>query len=139
MPIRDFDLERDFDAALALWHACAPGVHVGFSDTRAEIAKKLARDPDLFLVADEGGALVGTVMGGFDGRRGMVYHLAVAEPARGQGQGRALMAELEARLRAKGCRKYYLLITADNLGILNFYRQLGWEVMPVEIMAKELE
>ena len=53
------------------------GVHVGRSDTPAEIEKKLARDPDLFLVAECEQQIIGSVIGGYDGRRGMIYHLAV--------------------------------------------------------------
>jgi ribosomal protein S18 acetylase RimI-like enzyme len=139
MVIREFDLDRDYGAALALWQTAGPGVRVGMSDTRDEIAKKLARDPDLFLVAEADGQMIGTVIGGFDGRRGMVYHLAVAEAWRGRGLGRALMAELEARLKAKGCRKYYLLVTAENRRVVNFYQRLGWDAMSVEIMGKEIK
>ncbi len=139
MLIREFDLARDYEAALALWQASGPGVRVGVSDTREEIAKKLARDPDLFLVADEAGQLIGTVIGGFDGRRGMVYHLAVAPAWRGQDLGTALMTELEARFKAKGCRKYYLLVTADNPGAITFYHKLGWAEMPVTLMGKTIE
>ena len=138
MLIREFDLARDYEAVLALWREAAPGVNVGASDTPAELAKKLARDPDLFLVMEDNGTLVATVMGGFDGRRGMVYHLAVASDQRGQDLGTTLMTELEARLRAKGCRKYYLLVKPENLGVLAFYHKLGWEAMPLTIMGKEI-
>jgi ribosomal protein S18 acetylase RimI-like enzyme len=136
--IREFDLERDYAAVYALWQASAPGVRVGMSDTPDEIAKKLRRDPDLFLVAENDGRIIGAVMGGFDGRRGLVYHLAVAAEQRGNGIGAALMNELESRLSAKGCRKYYLLVTPDNLGVIDFYRALGWSLMPVQIMGKEI-
>jgi ribosomal protein S18 acetylase RimI-like enzyme len=138
MLIREFDLDRDYPAALALWHASGPGVRVGRSDTREEIAKKLAHDPGLCLVAEEGGQLVGTVLGGYDGRRGLVYHLAVAKAHQGQGLGRALMAEQEARFRARGCVKVYLLVTAENQDVKEFYGPQGWSTMPVEIMGKEL-
>lgn len=139
MLIREFDLTRDYEAALALWQASGPGVRVGPSDAREEITKKLARDPDLFLVAEEAGQLLGTVIGGFDGRRGMVYHLAVVPTHRNQDLGTTLMRELEARLKAKGCRKAYLLITADNPSVMAFYQQLGWNEMPVTLMGKELK
>jgi ribosomal protein S18 acetylase RimI-like enzyme len=139
MRIREFDFARDYDAVLALWRASRPGVRVGPSDTPEEIAKKLRRDPDLFLVADEAGTVVGAVLGGFDGRRGMVYHLAVAPEQQGNGLGTALMEELEARLRAKGCRKYYLLVTQDNAGVVAFYERLGWSQMPVHILGKEIK
>ena len=58
---------------------------MGRSDTLAEIAKKLERDPDLFLVAESAGRIIGSVICGFDGRRGIIYHLAVASTFRGQG------------------------------------------------------
>ena len=138
MLIREFDLARDFDAVTALWQASGPGVHLGTSDTPEEIGRKLKRDPDLFLVAENEAQVVGAVLGGFDGRRGMVYHLAVTPEARGRGLGTALMAELEARLKAKGCRKYYLLVTHDNTDVTDFYQRLGWSVMPVNIMGKEI-
>jgi ribosomal protein S18 acetylase RimI-like enzyme len=136
--IREFDLARDFDAVTALWQASGPGVRLGLSDTPEEITRKLKRDPDLFLVAENEAQVVGAVLGGFDGRRGLVYHLAVTPEARGRGLGTALMAELEARLKAKGCRKYYLLVTHDNTHVTDFYQRLGWSVMPVNIMGKEI-
>jgi ribosomal protein S18 acetylase RimI-like enzyme len=136
--IREFDLARDFDAVTALWQASGPGVRLGLSDTPEEITRKLKRDPDLFLVAENEAQVVGAVLGGFDGRRGLVYHLAVTPEARGRGLGTALMAELEARLKAKGCRKYYLLVTHDNTDVTDFYQRLGWSVMPVNIMGKEI-
>ena len=138
MLIREFDLSRDYAAVLALWQTAGPGVHLGRSDTPAEISKKLQRDPDLFLVADEGGAIIGSVIGGYDGRRGLVYHLAVAPERRDGGLGRQLMTELESRLRAKGCLKAYLLVTLDNPDALAFYERLGWGEMPMHLMGKEL-
>ena len=136
--IRQFDLARDYDAVISLWRSAGPGVHIGVSDTRQEIARKLERDPDLFLVAEEAGQIVGTVIGGFDGRRGMVYHLAVAARHRGNGIGTALMNELESRLKAKGCLKYYLQITSDNVDVVNFYEQLGWQRSPHIFMSKTI-
>lgn len=136
--IREFDFPRDFAAVVVLWQSSGPGVRLGMSDTSEEIAKKLKRDPDLFLVAEDAGHVIGAVLGGFDGRRGMVYHLAVAPEHRQRGVGSALMAELESRLNAKGCRKYYLLVTHDNTDVTDFYQRLGWSVMPVNIMGKEI-
>jgi ribosomal protein S18 acetylase RimI-like enzyme len=137
MHLREFDRQRDYPAVLALWQTAGPGIHISASDSESELAKKLERDPDLFLVAEQDGALVGSVLGGFDGRRGLVYHLAVAEAWRGQGIGSALMDELEARLTARGCRKAYLLVAADYPDVTAFYQRRGWEVMDVLPMGKE--
>jgi len=137
--LREFSLPQDYDSVVALWQASGPGVHVGRSDTPAALALKLTRDPDLFLVAEAEGALVGAVLGGFDGRRGMVYHLAVAASHQGRGVGTALMAELENRLRARGCVKAYLLVVPDNTAALDFYHRLGWDTMPIHILGKDLD
>jgi ribosomal protein S18 acetylase RimI-like enzyme len=81
--------------------------------------------------------VIGTVLGGFDGRRGLVYHLAVDTAWRGRGIGSALMDELEARLMARGCRKAYLLVDGDYTEVKGFYEGRGWEVMDVLAMGKE--
>jgi GNAT superfamily N-acetyltransferase len=80
-------------------------IGIGVSDSPEEIEKKLRQAPDLFLLAESGSRIIGTVIGGYDGRRGMLYHLAVDAEFRGRGVGTLLMDEIETRLREKGCRK----------------------------------
>ena len=137
--LREFCFPADYEAVYQLWQNIERGVHTGRSDTPAEIEKKLARDSDLFLVAESDGDIIGSVIGGFDGRRGLIYHLAVSAPFRGLGIGSRLMEEVEARLRAKGCLKCYLLVTTDNPEVEGFYRQQGWRPMDtVHLFGKEL-
>jgi ribosomal protein S18 acetylase RimI-like enzyme len=137
--IRKFRFPEDYAAARALWEVAGPGIHIRASDDPAEIQKKIQRDADLFLVAETDGRLIGTVLGGFDGRRGMIYHLAVAQPYRRSGIGAQLMAEVENRLRSKGCLRCYLLVTTDNQDAIAFYRQRGWEAMDtVLVYGKDL-
>jgi ribosomal protein S18 acetylase RimI-like enzyme len=138
--IREFNFARDLDAVIALWQSAGPGIHLGPSDTPEEIAKKLTRDPDLFLVAEAEGRIVGAVIGGFDGRRGAVYHLAVAPEYRGRDIGTALMNEVDSRLKAKGCLKYQLFIASDNAEVVGFYQKLGWQVRhDLTMMSKVIE
>jgi ribosomal protein S18 acetylase RimI-like enzyme len=137
---REFHFPDDYPAARLLWENAGPGIQLRRSDDPEEIQKKLQRDPDLFLVADIEGKMIGTVMGGFDGRRGMVYHLAVAETYRNQGIGKLLMDELENRLRAKGCIRCYLLVTIENESAMRFYEELGWAPMTnIKTYGKDLE
>jgi ribosomal protein S18 acetylase RimI-like enzyme len=135
--IREFQFPDDYEHALQLWRSVGPGVRVGPSDAPAEIEKKLERDPDLFLVAEANGALVGSVMGGFDGRRGLVYHLAVAPQYRRKRIASLLMEEVESRLRLKGCLKCYLLVRPDNADAMTYYKKIGWSVLDDVIFAKE--
>jgi ribosomal protein S18 acetylase RimI-like enzyme len=138
--IREIRFPADYGAVLDLWKSMEKGVHVGPSDELDEIEKKLGRDPDLFLVAEFNQKIIATVMGGYDGRRGMIYHLAVHAEHRGLGIGAKLMEEVETRLRSRGCLKCYLLVTIDNDEAKMFYERLGWQHMDgVRLYGKELQ
>ena len=127
--IREFDFSQDFEAVRNLWKEVGAGIQLRRSDDPEEILKKLQRDPDLFLVATSGEKIVGSVIGGFDGRRGLIYHLAVDEDSREQGIGSQLMDEVENRLCLKGCIKSYLLVTKENKSAMHFYEMRGWQQM----------
>lgn len=136
--MREFDFSKDYAAVLNLWQSAGAGIHVGRSDSPDEILKKLQRDPDLFLVAEIEGRIIGTVLGGFDGRRGIVYHLAVDATYRNQGIATTMMEALEQRLREKGCIRCYLLVTKDNENAMMFYEKRGWERMELYTYGKNL-
>jgi ribosomal protein S18 acetylase RimI-like enzyme len=136
--IREFRYPADYKEVYHLWATAGEGIHLRRSDETEEIEKKIQRDPDLFLVAENEGEIIGSVMGGFDGRRGLVYHLAVAEPYREQGIGSLLMTDLEQRLRAKGCLRCYLLVTPDNQNTIRFYENREWEKMDLFVYGKDL-
>lgn len=136
--LRKFEYPGDYAAALELWQNAGSGVRLGPSDVPQEIEKKLQRDPDLFLVAELDGRLVGTVIGGFDGRRGLVYHLAVEPAQRGQVIGSKLMNELEVRLKEKGCIRCYLLVTLENTDAMEYYEARGWSRMQIATYGKNL-
>jgi len=127
--LREFQYPADYPAARFLWEHAGPGIHVRRSDEPEEILKKLQRDPDLFLVAESHGRLVGTVIAGFDGRRGMIYHLAVAADFRQQGIGSLLMDEVEKRLKEKGCLRCYLMVVKGNEQAMRYYEKRHWENM----------
>ena len=136
--LRNFIFSQDYQNVYRLWENAGEGIHIRRSDKVEEIKKKLERDPDLFLVAEVDGQIVGSVLGGFDGRRGMMYHLAVASEFRQQGIGTLLMDELEHRLREKGCIRYYLLVTRDNPNAIHFYEQRDWVRMDLYAYGKDL-
>lgn len=136
--IRHFHFPDDYETVYALWAQAGSGIHLRRSDEPGEIIKKLQRDPDLFLVAESEGQIIGAVLGGFDGRRGMMYHLSVAKKYRQRGIGAALMEKLEENLHAKGCNRYYLLVTKDNHQATRFYEARGWQLMDLHAYGKDL-
>ncbi len=105
----------------------------------AIIRRKLAVQPDLFWVGVLKEQIVATVMAGYDGNRGWIYHLAVTPELQGRGFGRAMMAEAERHLRSLGCPKVNLQVRASNAGVVAFYQALGYFSEERISMGKRLE
>jgi ribosomal protein S18 acetylase RimI-like enzyme len=115
----------EVDEILALWKAAGSGPSV--TDTSDHLRMLTAEMPDLFLVAESDGRLVGSVIGGWDHWRGHIYRLAVHPDYRRQGLARWLTSEIEARLRARGAvRIYALAATKQEMGVK------FWESIPYE-------
>lgn len=136
--IREFNFEKDYDSVLKFWQEIETGMNVGISDSPDEIKKKIERDPELFLVAENKNQIIGTVIGAYDGRRGFIYHLAVHKKFRRQKVASQLLSEVEKRLQAKGCVKCLLMVFADNNDAIRFYKNHGWHHQPEDLVfAKE--
>lgn len=136
MQVREF-ADADEDRVVALWTHC--GLVRPWNDPRKDIARKRGVQRELFLVAELDGAIVGSVMGGYDGHRGWVNYLAVDPAHRRSGLGRVLMAEVEARLRRLGCPKINLQVRSDNSVALGFYERLGYLRDAAVSLGKRLE
>ena len=117
--------EADFAGVRALWQQAFPD-DPPWNRAEEAVPAKLAVQPDLFLVASDGANVIGTVMAGYDGHRGWLYAVAVAENHRRAGIGSALVREAEIRLAALGCRKVNLQIRAANTQVQAFYDRLGY-------------
>jgi ribosomal protein S18 acetylase RimI-like enzyme len=108
---------------LNLWTAAGSGPSV--TDTPEHLEMLTERMPDLFLVAERDGRLVGSIIGGWDGWRAHIYRLAVHPDLRRQGLARRLTAEIESRLRAKGAIRIYALAATKQDMAVRF-----WESLP---------
>ncbi len=133
--IRPFCLE-DRDAVVAIWEAC--GLIVPWNDPHKDIARKMQVNPELFLVAELDGRVVGTVMGGYEGHRGWLNYLAVSPDCQGNGVGRTLMEVIEAKLLALGCPKINLQVRTSNTAVIQFYGHLGYHIDDVISLGKRL-
>ncbi|MGN6444682.1 GNAT family acetyltransferase [Amnibacterium sp.] len=128
--------DADEDAVVALWQAA--GLTRPWNDPHRDIARKRLVQRELFLVAEDEGGLVGSAMAGYDGHRGWVYYLAVAPDRQGQGIGRLLMTEAEARLAALGCPKVNVQLRSGNEAVTAFYDRLGYAADGATGLGKRL-
>ena len=102
------------------------------------IDNKLRVQPELLLIAEMEGQLAGAVIAGFDGTRGWIYHLAVAPEFRRRGIATALVRAAEEGLGRLGCPKVNLQVRAENAGVVNFYKAVGYGVEERVSMGKSL-
>lgn len=116
----------DYDAVVALWRQ-SEGVEVAEGDDRTTITAYLERNPGLSRVAVASDRIVGAVLCGHDGRRGLIYHLAVAADQRGRGLGRRLVDECLAGLRACGLKRTLILVSRENELGRAFWESRGFE------------
>ena len=128
----------DYDQAVALW-ANIEGVEICEGDSRKEISEYLKRNPGLSRVVEVDGVMVGAALCGHDGRRGWIYHLAVAQEHRGHGVGKLLVEDCVDGLRKAGLRRAIILVAGDNSIGHQFWLRNGWENIDGAIaMTREL-
>jgi ribosomal protein S18 acetylase RimI-like enzyme len=135
MKIRPY-ADADQADVVALWQACA--LTRPWNDPLKDIARKQSIQAEWFLVGKLGGAVIASVMFGYDGHRGWMNYLAVAPEHQGQGHAKALIAQGEALLLAAGCPKISLLVRRSNTQVLGFYEALGYGQDDVVSLGKRL-
>jgi N-acetylglutamate synthase len=116
----------DYDMLYHLW-TTTPGMGLNdIDDSREGIVRYLARNPHTCFVAEQDGIIIGAIMCGHDGRRGMIHHTVVAEDEQHRGTGTALVrAALEA-LRKEGISKVLLVVFSRNEKGNAFWEKQGF-------------
>jgi len=116
----------DHPRLIALWER-TPGIQLCRDDEFEPFAAYLARNPDLSLVLEAEGALIGSLLVGHDGRRGYLQHLVVDAPYCGRGLARRMLDEALARLARLGIGKSHVFVLRDAPEALAFWEgQAGW-------------
>ena len=130
-------VESDLDEMLALWRD-AP-LRISPTDTPTGLRRHIALSGRFALaLCAADGAIIGTVLGSDDGRRGWINHLAVRRDHQHNGYGARLVQALVARLTAAGCEKLNLLVVNNNAHVVPFYESLGFALDDNLFMARWL-
>ena len=124
----DFSIEQmteyHLGEAILLWNK-TEGLGIGPSDSIENLSKHIQLNPDLNFVAVSGNNLIGTVLGGFDGRRGYIYHLAIDKNFRNNKIGKALMDTCFNKMKEKKIEKCHIMVLKDNITAHSFYKKNG--------------
>ncbi len=116
---------KDITAMLEFWRA-TEGIGVGVGDDVESLQLFLKRNPTTCLVMKDKDRMIGTVLGGFDGRRGFIYHLAIHPDYRRRGLGKKLLDKALDELAKAGAPRTHLFVWKENQTAIDFYRSLGW-------------
>lgn len=125
MQIRSMTIS-DYEKVYELWMN-TPGMGLNnLDDSKEGIERYLKRNPATCLVAEEGEKIIGVIMSGHDGRRGFIYHTAVAVEHRQKGIGRDLVNYAMAALKKEGIVKVALVAFSKNEIGNAFWEKVGF-------------
>ena len=135
--IRQMGLD-DVESAIRIWEPL-DGIALSGADEPERLREFLRSNPLTCFVATVNEDLIGTVLGGSDGRRGYLYHLAVDPRFRGQGIGKSLVDSCLKAFRQAGLQKSHLFVVSGNDQGLQFWRAAGWTLRDdILVMSMDL-
>ena len=116
---------EDYEQAYALWLECGNGLN-DKDDSVEGIAKYLKRNPTTSFVATCDEKVVGVLLCGHDGRRGIIQHACVSPDYRRLGIGQKLVSLGLDALKAEGITKVLLVAFKKNEGGNAFWESQGF-------------
>lgn len=105
---------NDYEMIYDLWMN-TPGMGLNaIDDSKEGIRQFLKRNPKTNFVALQDDKIIGVIMSGHDGRRGVIYHMAVAIEYRRLGIGKDLLQYSMDALKQEGINKVALVVFSKN-------------------------
>jgi ribosomal protein S18 acetylase RimI-like enzyme len=118
----------DYDEVHPLWRE-TDGLSLEEGDSRHAIELYLNRNQGFCFVAIVQGRIIGTVLCGHDGRRGILRHLVVDPTFRGRRVARSLVTECLSALARAGITKCNTFVLDSNVEGRRFWEHMGWYLL----------
>lgn len=116
----------DYEQVYKLWKKIKGFAIRSIDDSEEGVARFLARNPGISVVAEENGRIVGAILCGHDGRRGCLYHVCVDPDWRLRGIGKEMVVFCMNALHNEGINKVSLIaFTQNDIGNA-FWKEIGW-------------
>ena len=121
---------NDYDAIYELWNTTEQSRRAlnPVDDSREGIERYLKRNPNTCFAAVKDGRIIGVILTGHDGRRGIIHHMCVHPEYRRMGIAARLVALAEEALKREGIQKIFGLVFRDNEAANVFWEQQGYSL-----------
>ena len=104
----------DYEKVYAMWLTCKGMLLTDVDDSKEGITAFLEKNPTTCFVAEDNGEIIGSVLGGSDGRRGYIYHASVRPDRRREGIGKMLIDRALEAFKGVGIKMAALLVYRGN-------------------------
>lgn len=120
----------DYEAIYALWNSTEQSRRAlnPVDDSREGICRYLKRNPNTCFAAVRDGRIIGVILTGHDGRRGIIHHMCVHPDCRRMGIAARLVSEAEKALKEEGIQKVFGLVFVDNEAANAFWEKQGYSL-----------
>lgn len=117
-----------------------PGLGLTAGDSEAAIKRYLEQNKGMSLVCidTEKKIIIGTILCGHDGRRGIIYHLAVKEDYRGKHIGITLLNKGLEKIKQANVERVMAFVKDDNDSGSEFWIKHGFNRRELIPYSKDL-
>ena len=134
MEKKDFAIKQvtidDYDQLFELWNSTEQSRRAlnPVDDSREGIERYLKRNPNTCFAAVQDGRIIGVILTGHDGRRGIIHHMCVHPEFRRMGIAAQLVSLAEDALKKEGIQKVFGLVFTDNEAGNLFWEKQGYSL-----------
>ena len=120
----------DYDAIYELWNSTEQSRRAlnPVDDSREGIERYLKRNPGTCFAAILNERIIGVILTGHDGRRGIIHHMCVHPDFRRMGIAAHLVSLAEEALKKEGIQKIFGLVFSDNETANRFWEKQGYSL-----------
>lgn len=118
---------EDYPDVAAIWDEAGLPYQPRGRDSEKRIQEQLRKECCIYLVAESGGAVIGSLLITHDFRKGWLNRLAIRPSWQGRGVARELVRRAEEMLLSLGVRIYAAQIHSHNLESRQLFSRLGYQ------------
>lgn len=120
----------DYDQLFELWNSTEQSRRAlnPVDDSREGIERYLKRNPNTCFAAVRDGRIIGVILTGHDGRRGIIHHMCIHPEFRRMGIASHLVSLAEDALKKEGIQKVFGLVFVDNEAGNQFWEKQGYSL-----------